>query len=879
MDKVQISVIFLITALIGSGFILSGGSSVSGETEVGGDDIWINETNTTAESFEFEGIGSPQTAGEAFSITITAYDETGNVSEDYNGSAALTEDTGTLEPDMTDNFTAGVWVGNVTITEAMDNITIRAEDGNVSGESGAFDVEAAESDHILIHPENKTITTGESVVYTAAVYDEYGNEVKEVTANTTWSIEEGAGGSWDENVYTSENPGDWIVNGEYKNMSADADLTVEPEKYFGFDEIDSPQTAGEPFEITISAYDENGTLIGDYNGSVRLNDTSGSIEPTMITFENGTWTGNVTIYKAGEEVRITAVSTDGEIIGESGVFEVEAGAPVFLQIGPEESSVKAGEVQEYWARAFDNHDNGFNVTSETNWSDDLDEATWVDNEITPLSAGEGVIRGGYEGLEGEAVLFVEPGEAESIEISAQEESIMSGMSVEFFSKAYDRYDNEIGNVTDEVEWSIENGAGGEWEGNTYTAGNVGVWKVTGTYDGLEDTIELTVEELDPDHISITPGESTVAAGETQEFSATAYDENGVKIAEMSERISWSIEDGAGGSWNGNVYSAKYAGEWTVEGNYEGNTDTATLNVEPGEVDSIVVTPRETTVKAGEKQSFDSIAYDQFSNEIGGVTGESEWSIEDGAKGSWNGNVYTSEKAGRWTVSAEYEGFTDSVRLTVEVGPADEVEIQPGGRNVTAGQSIRYSAFAYDQFGNEVGDVTGKTNWSIDDGARGRWDGSVYTSEKAGRWTVKGTYAEISGTGTLTVEPGEAERVIIDPREDKTVEAGETLNFQAEAYDTYNNTITENATDFSWRNAEGGVFVEDEEGTYNVSAEYDGVTSSTVTVTVEEEEGPSEGWGLFDAFGSGYWWLILILIGVAAIVISGIGVLLSGGKAS
>ena len=47
-------------------------------------------------SFIFSTISSPQTAGTAFSITITAYDEYGNVMTNYAGPAVLTDFSGSL---------------------------------------------------------------------------------------------------------------------------------------------------------------------------------------------------------------------------------------------------------------------------------------------------------------------------------------------------------------------------------------------------------------------------------------------------------------------------------------------------------------------------------------------------------------------------------------------------------------------------------------------------------------------------------------------------------------------------------------------------------------------------------------------------------------
>jgi hypothetical protein len=50
----------------------------------------------------------------------------------------------------------------------------------------------------------------------------------EVTAETAFSIDLGAGGSWSGNVYTSQNTGTWTVTGTYLSLSGTAALTVTP---------------------------------------------------------------------------------------------------------------------------------------------------------------------------------------------------------------------------------------------------------------------------------------------------------------------------------------------------------------------------------------------------------------------------------------------------------------------------------------------------------------------------------------------------------------------------------------------------------------------------------------------------------------------------
>jgi len=92
-----------------------------------------------AVSFVFDTIAD-QEAGVPFEITITARDAEGIVAGSYTGKANLTDLTGTISPTTTDNFTKGVWTGEVTITKDYTDNNITASHGEITGPSNDFDV-------------------------------------------------------------------------------------------------------------------------------------------------------------------------------------------------------------------------------------------------------------------------------------------------------------------------------------------------------------------------------------------------------------------------------------------------------------------------------------------------------------------------------------------------------------------------------------------------------------------------------------------------------------------------------------------------------------------------------------------------------------------
>jgi hypothetical protein len=84
---------------------------------------------------------------------------------------------------------------------------------------------------ITIAPDLATIMIGQSITYTATAEDAQGH-TWDVTAETDFTVETGAGGTWVDNVYTSGEVGNWIVTGEYEGLTDDAALTVNLFKVF-----------------------------------------------------------------------------------------------------------------------------------------------------------------------------------------------------------------------------------------------------------------------------------------------------------------------------------------------------------------------------------------------------------------------------------------------------------------------------------------------------------------------------------------------------------------------------------------------------------------------------------------------------------------------
>ncbi|HLN89380.1 MAG TPA: PKD domain-containing protein, partial [Candidatus Binatia bacterium] len=143
--------------------IFTAGSSMSGTSSI----FTVNPG--ALNSFNFSPINSPQTAGSAFSITVTAKDAYGNNVIGYVGTPTLTYSTGSISPSIMSAFINGVGSTSITVDNSSSGVTITATDGTSSGTSNSFTVTSSPAPSPTLTPTpNPTSTSTSSPTSTNA---------------------------------------------------------------------------------------------------------------------------------------------------------------------------------------------------------------------------------------------------------------------------------------------------------------------------------------------------------------------------------------------------------------------------------------------------------------------------------------------------------------------------------------------------------------------------------------------------------------------------------------------------------------------------------------------------------------------------------------
>ncbi|MBI2861178.1 MAG: carboxypeptidase regulatory-like domain-containing protein, partial [Chloroflexi bacterium] len=294
----------------------SGGGGATGVTGQSGPFIVLGEPVVG-----FSQIGDVQVAL-GFILTIDVRDEQGNIDETFEGTATLTDNTTTIQPQQTDNFTNGVWTGSVTINQPYQgNVIVATASNGAVGKSNPFNVgwnvSGTVSDNVTELP-----IAGASVwLESQPGGQSYGGP--QTGGDGQYSILVPPG----DYKLRVEKPG-FLPFSQDLQVSSHTTVVVllDPAAEAPIPRLDidliGNQTAGQPFEIFLTARDSQGNVDPSFEGTATLTDNTTTIQPQQTdNFTSGTWLGNVTIYQPYQGNVIEATASNGAT-GKSNPFNV-----------------------------------------------------------------------------------------------------------------------------------------------------------------------------------------------------------------------------------------------------------------------------------------------------------------------------------------------------------------------------------------------------------------------------------------------------------------------------------------------------------------------------------------------------------------------------
>ncbi|MFP8890308.1 GLUG motif-containing protein [Natrialbaceae archaeon A-CW2] len=804
-------------------------------------------------------------AGTETQITVTANEGGTNTGA---GVTVTLGDNGSLE---------GPPAGTTSVTDANGNATFAFNETSADDydlefaweadpaltDSATVTVESADAASITVETQPAQSIAGESIAGPPAVTatDDFGNTVEGVTVAAEAKDGNGeltGGGltvATDENGIATFDDIEIEVAGEGYRLEFSIDAAeenvvtndaietdtfdIETADADSLSIVDAPDsiTAGGSVTLTIQVVDRFDNPIADQT----LADFEVVSEHDGEMFSDESLTpdgdGNATVTIAADGITSAAIdhtltATAADVNGDTADIDVGAGDADTLEILDTPDTMTAGDSVDLVIDVTDQYENpasGQQLSGVTVASEHDDEVFSVvslaldDSGQAPLSIAEGGVTtadGKHtltvstdSGITDSVDLEVLPTDTVAVELyPADGQTVTAGGTVEFDASAFDAYDNLVEDDTTAFTWrNATNGAVDETVAGSY--------KVTATLEGVSsETVTVMVEPATVDSIQLEPAETqTIEAGETVEFSATAYDEFDNLVEDDDTAFGW--ENAADGTFD-ETAADNYNVTATLD---DVVSEPVTVTVEAAVVDTVEIDAADDqTITAGNELDFSATALDAYDNLVTDENAEFTWQ-------NATAGAFEETTAGSYDVTAMLEDVSSEV-MTVTVDPAavETVEITPDAEQpIEAGEEVAFDATAFDAYDNIVENSNAEFTWT--NATDGTFEQTI-----AGTYSVTGTIDDVTSEATtVTVEPAAVETVEIEPGAEQTIEAGEKLEFDATAYDAFENVVEDSNAAFTWTDATiGGVFENTTPGTYAVTATVDSVTSPQTNVTVQ-----------------------------------------------
>ncbi len=710
-------------------------------------------------SFKVVPATNTPTAGTAFNVTITALDQSGFTFPGTTGNQTIAftgpspSPNGTL-PIYTNpvNFSGGIGTTSITLYDAQTT-TLKATQGSVTGTSGNITVSALATPVAFTVTNPGPQTAGTAFNETIIAADQYGNPATGYTGNHTLTFTgpsnapNGKAPSYPGQVNFSSGTGTaniTLYDAQTATLKATAtgpsltgtstSFTVSPGTpgAFSVSNPGTPQTAGTPFSVTITATDSYGNAAGNYTGVQTLgfsgpaNSPNGTapVYPASVTFASGVGTASgITLYDA-QTTSLTV--TQGAATGNSGNFTVNGTGTVGSFVLSNVGTQTAGTAFNVTITAADQYGNAATGYANGNHTLTFTGPSSSPNGTAPLYPAQVSFTNGI----GTANVTLYDAQTTTLTASATGPSL-TGTSNSF------AVNGKPGSA-----FSVTN-PGTQTVGVQFNVTITAVDAYGNTDVGYQPPFFSTVALSGP--LNAPDGTAPAYAGNSCFFGCFT---NGVLTVQAT------------------LYDAQST---TLTASVNGVVGTSTsFTVNAGPVVDVTVSGYPSPTTAGSTHNVTVTALDSYDNTATGYTGTVHFTSSDGQAvlpanytftGGDNGlhtftNGVTLKTAGTQSITA-----TDTVTGTISgtqsgisvlSGTATTLTVSGFPSPTTAGAAHSVTVTAHDAFGNTATGYTGTVHFTSTDGAAVLPANYTFTGGDAGVHTfTNGATLKTAGTQSIT----------------------------------------------------------------------------------------------------------------------------------
>ena len=319
------------------------------------------------------------------------------------------------------------------------------------------------------------------------------------------------------------------------------------------------------------------------------------------------------------------------------------------------------------------------ITAEVSWRTGnkkiatVSTSTGSEGLVTAISPGETTVTAIYEDVTESAPVTVTDATLTGIELAPQDEELQVGITQQFQAVATFS-DNTTQEITMLTTWeSSETDIATIDNTGLATTIETGTTIISGAWQTITSSTNLLVTAATLTSIEISPEAATVAQGTTVQYEAegTFSDDTTLDITDI---VDWTSSDTDVGVINAEgLATGVTPGEVEIKASFDVDDDTisatATLTVTNADIDSISVTPENSTIEEGENQQF--TATGTFSDDSEqDITDLATWLTINNAVGTISNSpnsrgLFVSIDTGNTIIQATFGGVSGETLLTVE----------------------------------------------------------------------------------------------------------------------------------------------------------------------------------------------------------------------
>jgi hypothetical protein len=324
-------------------------------------------------------------------------------------------------------------------------------------------------------------------------------------------------------------------------------------------------------------------------------------------------------------------------------------------------------------------------------------------------------------------------------------------------------DSATKTVTSTVTWSSANPE----VANVNAAGMVttaptgsGTTTITASFGPITASAVLTVVPLAS--LSVTPADTTVAPGTSQQFTATGTLQNSA-TQDLTESVAWQSSNGIATIDHKGLVLSGSAGTASITASLNGISATGSVTV--AEVQSIAVTPFNSSVTTGTTHQFTATAT-LSNNATQNITGFATWESSNVEISIINNQgLAQSISPGTAIITASFRGASGSASLTATEPNLVSLSITPAKASIAVGASEQLSVIGKFSDGTTQ-DLTADATWTSSNAQVAAVSNSVgakglATGISAGSTGIRASLSNVtSNQSTVTVTSGTGSAVNI-----------------------------------------------------------------------------------------------------------------------